>query len=144
MPPKLALMVAAFAADAHAVRHHNDDDRFADNEPDESWLSTLAADDPKWVVISGDYRIAKSPVNRKALSLTGLTCFILLSGWTNIPPHTQAAKFIGIWPEIVEASSPRVPTVYDVPCKSPRVVKRCFTRDVENAKRASARKRRRR
>jgi hypothetical protein len=43
-----------------AARPYYDDDRFGETTPDVEWLKTLADDDPRWVIISGDGRILKN------------------------------------------------------------------------------------
>ncbi len=59
MPPQLARMVEALERE-HTARSYYDDDRFTDTTPDVDWIKALAADDPPWIIISGDGRILSS------------------------------------------------------------------------------------
>jgi hypothetical protein len=66
MPPQLARMVDALERE-HTGRSYDDDDRFTDTTPDVDWIKALAADDPPWVIVSGDGRILKNKAELSAL-----------------------------------------------------------------------------
>jgi hypothetical protein len=76
MPPQLARMVDALERE-HAARSYYDDDRFGDTTSDVEWINVLAADDPPWIVISGDGRMLKNKTERSALKEARLTFFCL-------------------------------------------------------------------
>ncbi len=80
MPPQLARMVDALERE-HTARSYYDDDRFTDTTPDIEWITGLAADDPPWIVISGDERILKNKTELSALREAKLTFFCLSKQW---------------------------------------------------------------
>ena len=59
------------------------------------------ADEPDWVIISGDVRISKNPHEIEAWKTAGHTTFFLKAGWTNISFWDQAQKFVKCFPEII-------------------------------------------
>jgi hypothetical protein len=103
MPIRIARMVNAYESD-HTVRHHDEDSRFSPTTTDEEWITTLGADDPPWVALSGDGRILTNKVMRVRLQNTGIRFFYMASPWMKMRLHEYAWKFIRIWPEIVDAA----------------------------------------
>lgn len=106
-PPRLAAIIDTFD-ESHTVRHFSDDNRFVHDTPDIEWLRVLAADTPKWIVVSMDGRILRSPIERQALAECGLKFFLLGSGWMKMTMHDKAWKLLKTWPNIVaEAATSR-------------------------------------
>ena len=100
----------------HKVLAHDDDDRFVPTTPDTEWLSVLGADDPPWIVISGDGRILKNKAERQVLQEANLTFFCMSKPWTQMTIHEYAWKFIKVWPDIVEnaLASVHTPRIFEV------------------------------
>ena len=101
MPPQLARMVDVLERE-HTARSYYDDDRFTDTTSDVEWIKRLAADDPPWIVVSGDGRILKNKIELSALKEARLTFFCLTRTWMHMKIYEQAWKFIKVWPDIVE------------------------------------------
>ena len=112
---RLALMVDAFE-DEHTAVAHDRDGRFRTTTPDTEWLSALAADDPPWVVVSGDGRILTRPAERQVLREANLTYFCMSRQWSKMKIPEYAWKFIKVWPEIVKAAkvSITLPKIFEV------------------------------
>ena len=53
IPPQLARMVDVLERE-HTARSYYDDGRFTDTTSDVEWIKVLAADDPPWIIITGD------------------------------------------------------------------------------------------
>jgi predicted nuclease of predicted toxin-antitoxin system len=83
----------------HSFTHLQD--KFGASTKDEEWLLKLGQEG-QWIIISGDYRIGKSPHERAAWHQSGLTVFFLSKGWTNIPPLQQHSKLAAILDNIIE------------------------------------------
>lgn len=108
-------MVDVYEVD-HTARHHDRDDRFNETTTDKEWLSALAADDPPWVVISGDGRILKNRVERQALREANLTFFCMSRQWGRMRIAEYAWKFIKVWPDIVNNARGSIgtPKIFEV------------------------------
>jgi hypothetical protein len=76
MSPRIARMVDAFERE-HTARAHDDDPRFTPTTPDVEWIQALGADDPPWIVISGDGRILRNKAELRALKEARLTFFCM-------------------------------------------------------------------
>src|SRR5271165_3702871 len=113
MPPQLARMVDVLERE-HTARSYYDDDRFGDATPDVKWIKVLAADDPPWIIVSGDGRILKNKTELSALKEAKLTFFCLSRQWMNMNIYEQAWKFIKVWPEIVENAKGSTPRIYEI------------------------------
>jgi hypothetical protein len=113
MSIRLARMVDIFETD-HTVRHHDEDARFTPTSRDVEWIEKLAADDPAWIVISGDGRILKSRAERAALLEAKLKFFCLAKAWMNMPFAEYAWKFIRVWPEIVQNATTSKAKLFEV------------------------------
>lgn len=113
MPPQLARMVDALERE-HTARSYYDDDRFDDKTPDITWIKVLAADDPPWVVISGDGRILKNKGELSALKEARLMFFCLSRQWMHMKIYEQAWKFIKVWPDILENAKGTTPRIFEV------------------------------
>jgi PIN like domain len=98
----LARMVDVYERGAHMIIHHDDDGRFGPTTPDIDWIGALAADDPVWIVLSGDGRILRNRAEWAALQEARLTFFCMTKAWTHMSFHEYAWKFLKIWPDVVE------------------------------------------
>ncbi|MCY2965070.1 MAG: hypothetical protein NT069_15785 [Planctomycetota bacterium] len=97
----------------HLIEHH--DDRFEQSTPDIHWLAEIGADQPKPIVISGDGKILRRPVEINALREQKLTFFVMRDGFMNFAIHEQPWRFLRVWPEILKAVKKlREPTVFEV------------------------------
>jgi len=90
----------------HSFTHLQD--KFGPDAKDEDWIRALGRESD-WIVISGDYRIGKSPHERRAWHESGLTVFFLSKGWTNIPPLQQHSKLALILGDIIEQAQQAKP-----------------------------------
>jgi len=73
-------------------------DRFERDTRDVEWISTIGRED--WIVVSGDMRISRNPVERAAWAEAGFTVFFLDDGWASRNFWTQAAELVRWWPII--------------------------------------------
>ncbi len=112
---RLARMVDVYD-DAHSALALDHDDRFSEKTPDTEWLAALAADDPPWVVISGESRILRNKAERQVLRQANLTFFCMGKQWGKMKFQEYAWKFIRVWPEIVRqaVASSGSPTIFEV------------------------------
>ena len=110
---RLARMVDALEVE-HTVRSFDDDDRFNPKTPDIDWIKAIAADNPPWVVVSGDGRILRNKTELSALKEAGLTFFCLSKQWMHMTIYEQAWKLIKVWPDIVENAKGTSPRIHEV------------------------------
>jgi len=75
-------------------------ERFAEDCPDLEWIHALATDGD-WVIVSGDLRITRNPVERAAWHESGLTAFFFGDAWSRSQYWKKAAELVEWWPEIV-------------------------------------------
>lgn len=114
MAPTLARMVNEMDRE-HSVVSYYDDGRFEATTPDVEWIKALAADDPPWIVVSGDGRILKNKTELSALKEAKLTFFCLSSQWMHMNFYReQAWKFIKAWPDIVENAKGTSQRIFEV------------------------------
>jgi hypothetical protein len=132
MSCRLARMIQALE-DHHTSRAHDDDTRFNHQTPDTEWLAKLASDRLNWIVLSGDARILRNKVERKALREANLTFFCMAYSWCDMELHDYVWKFMKVWPKIKEcASGCDSPTIFEVSGGSGlRINRRCRTGDHE-------------
>jgi len=79
---RLAHMLAIYEKGSHHIVHLDDDPRFEITTPDVTWMSVLDADnEPPWVVITKDERIAKNKVEREMLRNVSMKFFFLKRQW---------------------------------------------------------------
>lgn len=98
--PVLIKFIAALAIEGHyEVKHLRD--MFESSIKDHVWINGLAKDGD-WVIITGDVRIAKNPVNKAALQESGLTIFYFPKGFTSMNNLEQSWRTIKVWPEIIK------------------------------------------
>ena len=98
----------------HSFSHLRDDNPVS--TPDEQWFDRLAREGG-WIVISRD--LFREPTAREAWKKSGLTVFLLASGWGNLGFWEQAWKLVRWWPQILaEAQRVQPGVCYEVPVKS--------------------------
>lgn len=99
----------------HTVVHLQE--MFPHNTKDVDWIRSLGPQGG-WIIISGDYRIGKSPHEKAAWHESCLTVFFLAKGWTNITPLLQHSKLTLILEDIIDLAERAKPgTGYLVPIK---------------------------
>lgn len=113
MSLRIARMVGAFERE-HTAQAHDDDPRFANTTPDIEWIQALGADDPTWIVISGDGRILKNKAELQALKEARLTFVCMTKQSMHIRIYEYAWKFMKVWPEIVENAGGTDPRIFEV------------------------------
>ena len=89
--------VAALDRDNNII-HHDDDQRFNKRTTDIEWLTALAKDDPRWIILSGDSSILRNKAEQLALRESKLTFFCLSKVWTHMQIWEFSWRFIKIWP----------------------------------------------
>lgn len=114
MSRMLARMVDILDRD-HSAQSYFDDDRFTPTTPDVEWINVLAADDPPWIIVSGDGRILKNKTEMSALKEAELTFFCLSNQWMHMNVYKeQAWKFIKVWPHIVENAKGTSQRIFEI------------------------------
>jgi hypothetical protein len=113
MSSRLARMIDVYETE-HQVRHHDDDNRFNPTTRDTQWIKVLGADDPPWVVISGDGHIFRNKVEVAALNEAKLTFFCMSKVWTHMKIYEYAWKFLKLWPQIIESAQVASPRIFEV------------------------------
>jgi hypothetical protein len=73
-------------------------ERFDRDIPDVDWISTIGREG--WVVVSGDTRISRNPIERAAWQEARFTAFFLDDNWASRSFWVQAAELIRWWPII--------------------------------------------
>jgi hypothetical protein len=126
----LARMLDAYDRD-NTIAHLDGDNRFSPTTPDIDWIQTIAADQPKPVLITADQRMRRDPVERHALAHSGLTIVFLRAGFHKLTFHDQAVKLLTMWPKIVELVG-RVaePTAFEITPAARKVDRLCKTKDL--------------
>jgi hypothetical protein len=109
----LARMIGIYER-GHTVVHHDDVGRFHPTTTDIEWIRSLAADDPPWIILSGDGRILRNKSERAALEEARLTFFCMAKAWAHMSIHEYTWKFTKIWPEIVKLSEGTTPRIFEV------------------------------
>jgi hypothetical protein len=77
-------------------------ERFGRDTKDVDWISTIGQEG--WVVVSGDTRISRNPIESAAWHEAGFTAFFLDDGWSSKSFWIQAAELIRWWPIIAETA----------------------------------------
>lgn len=95
---------------------------FPRGTPDTRWIRAIASWNPKPVIICGDGRITRNPVERAVLKEAGLTFVSFSESWMNLRWEVQAWKMIKVWPDVVRAVSKlKKPTIFRVAVTSLKV-----------------------
>ena len=81
--------------------------RFRADDDDPVWLRALGRE-KGWVVVSGDPRISRGDVEKKAWHESGLTVFFFGDAWTNRHLYDQASQMIAVWRDIVREAKEAV------------------------------------
>ncbi len=91
-------------------------EQFDPSTPDIEWIRALRGQDV--VLISGDARITRNPVERAAWQESGLTAFFLDDGWASKKFWVQAAELVRWCPIIIETARSCAPgSGYRLPFK---------------------------
>src|SRR4030095_2917360 len=80
-----------------AVQHLRQ--KFKPDTSDVDWIAALSTEGD-WSIVSQDRLTRKSP-EREALRRSGLTAFILASGWSDLQEWDKAWHLIRWWPRIM-------------------------------------------
>ncbi len=75
---------------------------FAPSTPDVEWITALRGRDV--VLVSGDTRITRNPVERAAWQESGLTAFFLDDGWASKKFWVQAGELVRWCPVIIDTA----------------------------------------
>ena len=115
MPIRLAHMATALEQGMNTVRHHDDDPRFNENTKDPDWLRELGKDNLGWIIVSGDSKILKKPIERQALAVANLTFFVMEGkSWLNTKLPDYVWRFFKVWPDIKEEAKITIPSIFEV------------------------------
>lgn len=82
--------------------------KFEQDISDVDWIRAIAAEGD-WVIISGDTRITRNPVERAAWHESKLTAFFFIEPWLNDSYWKQSAALVHWWPTIA-AQARKTPT----------------------------------
>lgn len=66
---------------------------------DEEWIRALGKEGD-WIIVSGDLRITRNPLERKAWLESGLTAFFFNDAWSRSSYWNKAADLVAWWPDI--------------------------------------------
>jgi hypothetical protein len=90
-------------------------EQFAPDTPDPIWIEALArAGD--WCIVTQD-RLRKNTMEREALRRSGVTTFILASGWSSFDQWHKAWLLVRWWPRILQTADLMTGGVFEVPVK---------------------------
>jgi len=87
------------AIQKHEVVHLKD--KFDADTPDIDWLKALGTE-ADWIIISGDPRISRNPIEKVAWLESNLTAFFFSPPFQTSGFWKQAAEMVRWWPAIVE------------------------------------------
>jgi hypothetical protein len=106
--------------DGHHVEHLRE--RFGENTPDITWIGQLASEGD-WIIVSGDVRISRNPVERKAWHESNLAGFFFAPPWSSERYWKMTADLVRWWEEI-ERQARRTPTGHGflIHCKSKKAL----------------------
>jgi PIN like domain len=110
----------------NVLDEHNEIVPFRDKFPveikDIEWISELAKESDKWVVVSGDSRISRNKAEREAWLEGELTAFFWEPGWENLPHWRKAATMVKWWPAITDQARKIAPGAgFLIPVRSSRL-----------------------
>ena len=106
MPPLHAKgMNALSEADGHTFVHLRE--KFRDDEKDPVWLRALGVEGD-WIILSGDTRISRSPIERAAWIESNLTAFFFGEPWMNDHYWKKTAGLVAWW-QVILAQAKKTP-----------------------------------
>ena len=112
-------MLEAFDPDnqCHHLTQH-----FEKGTPDEYWMREIACWEDKPVVVSGDGRILQNKAQRLVLRESNLSMIVLRRAWQRASWHTQAWKYVKVWPDVLrDVERATQPTYFELSFKSPKL-----------------------
>ena len=97
LSPALARALNALFAGEHEVAHLRD--KFGPSVKDADWISKISADG-RWVVISGDAKIAKRKSEQAAFRNSRLIGFFLAPALSKAKITKQMQRLLALWEDI--------------------------------------------
>lgn len=94
LSPALARALNALFAGEHSVVHVRE--KFGPGVTDVEWITALSAEG-RWIVISGDRRIARNKVEYRAFQTSRLVGFFLSRGLSKAPVTKQMERILALW-----------------------------------------------
>ncbi|MCC6971462.1 MAG: hypothetical protein IT434_14705 [Phycisphaerales bacterium] len=131
VPERLARMLDCYDRENTVVYL---DDKFDKTTPDTEWLREISKWSPIPAVISGDGRILKNPAELQVLRDSPLSFFLFAASWSDLPWSERAWKTVKVWPHIVLASTPRKPSIFEIPVSASKVELVCTTSELGRQK----------
>lgn len=126
LPPALAQALHALFKGTHQIEHARM--KFGPGKKDLDWIQELGTDG-RWVIISADRRITRSPAEYRAFQSSKLTGFFLSSGLQKAGLVKQMIRILTLWEAINQAaSSVGGGAMFELPMKSTRVSQLKFPR----------------
>lgn len=89
------------------------------NVKDEEWINTLGSEG-RWVVLSADRRIAKQRPSRSLFIAAGLVGFFFPPSLQKQALYRQAARVIGLWPDIRDQARLNANGCFEMPASGRR------------------------
>ena len=101
LPPAMAYALVALFSGQHEIVHLRE--RFGPGVKDIDWITALSAEG-RWIIISGDQRIAKNRAEQHASKSSRLVGFFLSPGLQKSRLTKQMERLMALW-ETVEMQS---------------------------------------
>lgn len=119
LPPVMAKALAALFAEKHEIIHVTQ--KFGRGVKDIEWITTLNAEG-RWIVISGDRRIAKNKAEQQAFKTSKLVGFFLAPSLQKSKLTKQMERLMALW-ETIEKQAELVGggAMFEIPMKSSRL-----------------------
>ncbi len=111
---QLCRMTSILEKGKHELVHHDEDSRFTQHTADTEWIAAIAKDRVKPIVIAGDGKILRRPIEVEALREANLTFFYLSDHWPQLGLSEMAWKVFKVWPEIIKHAAVADPTVFEI------------------------------
>jgi hypothetical protein len=115
--PVLATTLHGFISQASHSAIHIKDASCGRNATDQEWIAMLAREPTqRWVVVTGDGRLAKNKAERAAFRAAGLFGFVLAPTYQKTPLHQVASLLLWRWPEMEQlVGLVDGPALYEIP-----------------------------
>lgn len=97
LPPALARSLSALFTGQHEIVHLRE--KFGPSVPDMEWIDALRAEG-RWVILSGDIRIAKHKAEKQAFKAAGLIGFFLAPSLQKAPTTKKMERLMASWVNI--------------------------------------------